>query len=63
MNFLPVVFYSLIYAALNVSGAALVKSELQTYKLASLRDYFFLVVSVESNGRICYHSHLCASLV
>lgn len=43
MNFLPVIVYSLIYAALNVSGAALVKSELQTYKLASLRDYFFLL--------------------
>jgi multidrug transporter EmrE-like cation transporter len=39
MNFLPVIIYSLIYAALNVSGAALVKSELQTFKLQGIRDY------------------------
>jgi multidrug transporter EmrE-like cation transporter len=43
MNFLPVVLYSLIYAALNVSGAALVKSELQTYKLGVLKDYVMLL--------------------
>jgi multidrug transporter EmrE-like cation transporter len=39
MNFLPVIIYSLLYAALNVSGAALVKSELASFKLVFVKDY------------------------
>lgn len=47
MNFLPIVIYSFIYAALNVCGAALVKSELQTFKLVQLKDYFALLFRVK----------------
>lgn len=43
MNFLPIILYSVLYAALNVSGAALVKSELQTFKLVAMKDYLMVL--------------------
>lgn len=43
MNFLPVVLYSIVYAALNVSGAALIKTELKTVTLNGLSEYFFFL--------------------
>ncbi|MBX7051883.1 MAG: hypothetical protein K1X54_07595 [Flavobacteriales bacterium] len=36
--------YSLLYAALNVSGAALVKSELANLKLVAAKDYVFFLL-------------------
>lgn len=44
MSFLPVIMYSLLYAALNVSGAALVKSELANLKLVAAKDYVFFLL-------------------
>ena len=35
--------YSFLYAVLNVSGAALVKSELQTFNLEFMKDYIMLL--------------------
>jgi multidrug transporter EmrE-like cation transporter len=43
VNFIPVVLYSILYAALNVSGAALIKTELKTSSLAGVKDYFFFL--------------------
>jgi multidrug transporter EmrE-like cation transporter len=43
VNFIPVVIYSIIYAALNVSGAALIKTELKTTQLSGLKEYFFFL--------------------
>ena len=43
MNFLPVVLYSVVYAALNVSGAALIKTELKTSQLTGISEYFFFL--------------------
>jgi multidrug transporter EmrE-like cation transporter len=43
VNFLPVVLYSIVYAALNVSGAALIKMELKSTQLNGLSDYFFFL--------------------
>ncbi len=39
MSFIPVVLYSVLYAALNVSGAALIKSELKTATLGGVKEY------------------------
>lgn len=39
MNFLPVVLYSILYAAINVSGAALIKSDLKNQSLSGISDY------------------------
>jgi len=44
VNFLPVVVYSILYAAINVSGAALIKSDLKNQTLAGLSDYFFFLI-------------------
>ncbi|MFM7233337.1 MAG: hypothetical protein ACKOZM_02025, partial [Flavobacteriales bacterium] len=43
MNFIPVVIYSIVYAALNVSGAALIKTELKNVKLSGISEYFFFL--------------------
>jgi multidrug transporter EmrE-like cation transporter len=43
VNFIPVVIYSIVYAALNVSGAALIKMELKGTKLSGLSEYFFFL--------------------
>lgn len=43
MNFIPVVIYSIVYAALNVTGAALIKMELKGTKLNGLSEYFFFL--------------------
>jgi multidrug transporter EmrE-like cation transporter len=43
VNFLPVVIYSIVYAALNVSGAALIKTELKSSQLNGLSEYFFFL--------------------
>lgn len=39
VNFLPVVLYSILYAAINVSGAALIKSDLKNQSLSGISDY------------------------
>jgi multidrug transporter EmrE-like cation transporter len=39
VSFLPVVLYSILYAALNVSGAALIKSELKSATLNGAKEY------------------------
>jgi multidrug transporter EmrE-like cation transporter len=44
VNFLPVVFYSILYAAINVSGAALIKSDLKAKSLESFTDYFLFLI-------------------
>lgn len=43
MNFIPVIIYCIVYAALNVSGAALIKTELKSAELAGLKEYFFFL--------------------
>jgi multidrug transporter EmrE-like cation transporter len=43
VNFIPVVLYSIVYAALNVSGAALIKTELKGSKLTGISEYFFFL--------------------
>jgi multidrug transporter EmrE-like cation transporter len=43
MNFLPVIILCAFYAALNVSGAALIKSQLKVSTLTSFQDYFFIL--------------------
>jgi multidrug transporter EmrE-like cation transporter len=43
VNFLPVIIYSIVYAALNVSGAALIKTELKTAQLLGVKEYFFFL--------------------
>lgn len=44
MNFIPVVIYSVLYAAINVSGAALIKSDLKGKSLTSLTDYITFLI-------------------
>lgn len=44
MNFLPVVLYSVLYAAINVSGAALIKTDLKGRSLLSFNDYFLFLI-------------------
>jgi multidrug transporter EmrE-like cation transporter len=43
VNFIPVVIYSIVYAALNVSGAALIKTELKSTQLNGMSEYFFFL--------------------
>jgi len=43
VSFLPVVLYSVLYAALNVSGAALIKTELKTASLTGMKEYLFFL--------------------
>ncbi len=44
MNFIPVVIYSIMYAAINVSGAALIKTDLKGKSLTGLSDYFLFLI-------------------
>ena len=44
MNFIPVVIYSIMYAAINVSGAALIKTDLKGKSLTGLYDYFLFLI-------------------
>jgi multidrug transporter EmrE-like cation transporter len=39
VSFLPVILYSVLYAALTVSGAALIKTELKTATLSGVKEY------------------------
>ena len=44
MNFFPVVLYSVLYAAINVSGAALIKSDIKNSTLNSVADYILFLL-------------------
>jgi multidrug transporter EmrE-like cation transporter len=44
VNFIPVVIYSIMYAAINVSGAALIKTDLKGKSLTGLSDYFLFLI-------------------
>lgn len=44
MNFLPVVLYSILYAAINVSGAALIKSDIKNQTLNGITDYIYFLM-------------------
>jgi multidrug transporter EmrE-like cation transporter len=47
VSFVPVVLYSILYAALNVSGAALIKSELKTASLSGFREYLMFLFRIK----------------
>jgi len=47
MNFLICILFCLLYAILNVSGAAIIKNELVSKPIESINDYFPLLLNLK----------------